>query len=113
MRYELSNKKMIILIAALAGLPVAASGQTGSEGEDAIEEIVVTGMRASAMSMRDAKRNSGNITDSIFAEDMGKMPDSNIAEAMQRITGIAIDRVDGEGSTVTIRTGHWISSSAG
>jgi TonB-dependent receptor len=102
------NTVLLPTFAALAVLPIAASAQDQSQdtsdSEDMVlEEVVVTGMRASALSMREAKRNSDNISDSIFAEEMGKMPDENIAEAMQRITGISIDRVDGEGSTVTIR----------
>ena len=70
---------------------------------DETEVIEVTGFRSSASQQRWSKRNSDNISDSIFAEDMGKMPDANIAEAMQRITGVGISRVDGEGSEVTIR----------
>ncbi|MGJ8691870.1 MAG: TonB-dependent receptor [Thalassotalea sp.] len=68
-----------------------------------IEVIEVTGFRGSATRQLNNKRFSKNISDSIFAEDMGKMPDANIAEAMSRITGIGIDRVDGEGTQITIR----------
>jgi len=70
---------------------------------DETEVIEVTGFLSSASKQRNFKRYSENISDGIFAEDMGKMPDENIAEAMQRITGVGIDRADGEGSTVTIR----------
>jgi TonB-dependent receptor len=97
-----------LLLAMFIVLPLTVSAQAESqdqadEDETILEEVVVTGMRVSALNMRNAKKNSDNVSDSIFAEDMGKMPDSNIAEAMQRITGVSIDRVDGEGSTVTIR----------
>ena len=68
-----------------------------------IEEIIVEGIKGSAKSQREAKRNAKNITDSIFAEEFGTMPDSNVAEALQRVTGIGIDRRDGEGTFVTVR----------
>ncbi len=102
------NAKFLPLFATLALLPAAVSAQEESQDttdseELVLEEVVVTGMRMSALGMRNAKRNSDNVSDSIYAEDMGKMPDSNIAEAMQRITGISIDSVDGEGQSVTIR----------
>lgn len=74
-----------------------------SEALDETEVIEVTGFRGSATRQLNNKRFSDNITDGIFAEDMGKMPDENIAEAMQRITGVGIDNVDGEGSSITIR----------
>ena len=49
------------------------------------------------------KRDAHGIVDGITAEDVGKFPDSNLAEAMQRISGVSIDRVAGEGSKVTVR----------
>jgi TonB-dependent receptor len=96
------------VLLTLATLPATALAQDQAQDADnqedlVLEEVVVTGMRVSAASMRDAKKNSENITDSIYAEDMGKMPDENIAEAMQRITGISISRANGEGTEVTIR----------
>jgi TonB-dependent receptor len=74
-----------------------------NENLDETEVIEVTGFRGSATKQLNSKRFSNNISDAIFAEDMGKMPDANIAEAMSRITGIGIDRVDGEGTEITIR----------
>ncbi len=68
------------------------------------DEIVVSGYRASLESQTNAKRNSTGFTDTIFAEDIGKFPDTNIAESLNRIPGITIGReVTGEGSTVAIR----------
>ncbi len=68
------------------------------------EEIVVTGYRASLQSQTNAKRNSIGFSDSIFAEDIGKFPDTNIAESVNRIPGVTIAReVTGEGSNVAIR----------
>ncbi|MGQ3228874.1 MAG: TonB-dependent receptor plug domain-containing protein, partial [Blastomonas fulva] len=72
--------------------------------DDTAGEIVVTGFRASLESQTAAKRNSIGFTDSIFAEDIGKFPDTNIAESLNRIPGITIGReVTGEGSSVAIR----------
>src|SRR6187399_3328369 len=66
-------------------------------------EIIVTGVRASLDRSIDLKRNSAGVVDGISAEDIGKFPDTNLAESLQRITGVSIDRVNGEGSRVTVR----------
>ncbi len=71
--------------------------------EDEMEVIQVTGLRGSIFEAVNRKRFSEVISDTIVAEDIGKMPDRNIAEALQRITGISINRQDGEGTEVTIR----------
>lgn len=71
----------------------------GAEGND----IVVVGLRGSLKTARDRKRNSKQIVDSVDAEDAGKFPDNNVPETLARITGVQIDRVHGEGSSVTIR----------
>ncbi len=67
------------------------------------DDIVVTGIRASLRSSVATKRNADNIVDSISAEDTGKFPDNNVAESLQRITGVAIDRSGGEGQFITVR----------
>jgi TonB-dependent receptor len=67
------------------------------------EEVVVTGIRASLRQAVDIKRDSHGVVDAISAEDIGKFPDTNLAESLQRITGVSIDRSNGEGSTVTVR----------
>jgi len=78
---------------------VAEAAEPAAEGE----EIVVTGIRASLNKARDIKRNAQGVVDAISAEDIGKFPDTNLAESLQRITGVSIDRSVGEGSTVTVR----------
>jgi TonB-dependent receptor len=75
-----------------------ASGQTSE-----VEEVVVTGIRASIEQALEIKRNQSGVVDAIAAEDIGKFPDTNLAESLQRITGVAIDRTNGEGSQVTVR----------
>jgi TonB-dependent receptor len=69
-----------------------------------IETVVVTGYAASLAKSTDAKRNATNFTDSVFAQDIGKFPDTNIAESLNRIPGVTIQRDnDDEGVNVSIR----------
>jgi TonB-dependent receptor len=65
--------------------------------------VVVTGIRAAMQSTLNLKRNSDGIVDGIVADDIGKFPDTNLAEAVQRISGVSIDRSNGEGQRVTVR----------
>jgi len=74
-----------------------------SQTAPAAEEIVVTGIRGSLASSARIKREAQQIVDTISAEDVGKFPDANIAESLQRITGVAIDRSGGEGQFITVR----------
>jgi TonB-dependent receptor len=70
---------------------------------DLVEEVVVTGLRASLERSIEVKRNAFGVVDAISAEDIGKFPDTNLAESLQRISGVGIDRSNGEGSQVTVR----------
>lgn len=67
------------------------------------QDIVVTGIRASLQESIQVKRTAGNIVDVITAQDIGKLPDQNVAESMSRITGVQITRREGDGSTFTVR----------
>ncbi|HEU4484483.1 MAG TPA: TonB-dependent receptor [Povalibacter sp.] len=71
--------------------------------EQALEEVVVTGLRGSLQASMETKRDAVGVVDAINAEDIGKFPDTNLSEALQRITGVSIDRRNGEGATVTAR----------
>lgn len=82
---------------------VAPSGDVANANADADADIVVTGVRASLRSAQARKRNASQIIDSIVAEDIGKLPDNNVSEALQRISGIQIERNQGEGSRIAIR----------
>ncbi len=77
--------------------------QDDEVGEEVIEEIVTVGIRGSLMRSMDIKRGSTGVVDAISAEDIGKFPDQNLAESLQRITGVSIDRERGEGQQVTVR----------
>ena len=79
---------------------VPAAGQTPAEGEPA---IIVTGLRGALQSAITAKRNSNDIVDVINAQDIADFPDANVAESLQRIPGISIERDAGEGRNVTVR----------
>lgn len=70
----------------------------------AFEEIVVTGVRASIISARNLKRDAVGVSDAISAEDLGKFPDLNLSETLQRIPGVTLNRSDtGQGSTINLR----------
>ncbi len=79
--------------------PTTAVGEDSAGGDD----IVVTGVRASLDRAIAIKRDSPGVVDAISAEDIGKFPDTNLAESLQRITGVSINRVNGEGSQVSVR----------
>src|SRR5688572_3635770 len=80
----------------------AAHAQTTEPAD--LEEVVVTGFRQSLENAALDKRSKTNFTDSIFAEDIGKFPDLNLAESLQRLPGIQIERdASGEGARVNIR----------
>lgn len=83
------------------GLSASAVAQEAEPAE--LEEIVVTGIRKSLRESADIKRRANGVVDGVVAEDIGKFPDSNIAESLQRIAGVAINRQAGEGSQVTVR----------
>src|SRR5689334_9625345 len=85
------------------GMPDATAPAPADDQAASSADIVVTGVRASLERSIAIKRNSNGIVDAISAEDIGKFPNTNLAESLQRITGVSIDRVNGEGSTVTVR----------
>ncbi|MGJ8693485.1 MAG: TonB-dependent receptor [Thalassotalea sp.] len=68
-----------------------------------MEVIEVTGIRGSIIKAMDIKRSSNGVVDAISAEDIGKFPDTNLAESLQRISGVSIDRQNGEGNQVSVR----------
>lgn len=80
------------------------AGQAGAQaGAQDGGSIVVTGFRASLLGARDAKRNATIIQDSIVADDIAAFPDLNLAEALQRLPGVAINREAGEGRRISLR----------
>lgn len=93
-----------VLSLCLGGVAVAqTTPATSSGGGGQLEEVVVTGFRESLEVALETKRDSVNFTDSISSEDVGKLPDNNLAEALQRVPGVQISRTNGEGQQISLR----------
>jgi iron complex outermembrane receptor protein len=88
--------------ASISGLGLVSTANA-QETEGPVEEVVVTGFRASLATALENKRESTQIIESVAAEDIGKFPDQNVAEALQRLSGVQIDRSNGQGTKVRIR----------
>ncbi|WP_233221963.1 TonB-dependent receptor [Allosphingosinicella deserti] len=88
------------------GAQTLDSNDVGEQAADAApdeEGIVVTGFRRSLAEALNVKRDSVSAVDAIVAEDIAKFPDQNLAESLQRIPGISIQRDGGEGRAITVR----------
>ena len=103
-------KKKLTATAVASFSLLGASGMAIGQNVDQIdsspgvlEEVVVTGIRSSLQRSMDVKRDGQGVVDAISAEDIGKMPDTNLAESLQRITGVSIDRRNNEGNQITVR----------
>ena len=91
-------------IAGVANAQEAAPApQADGASDPSAEEIIVTGVRASILGALNVRKNNVQIVDSIVSEDVGKLPDNNVVEALARVTGVQIDRARGQGQSVTIR----------
>lgn len=100
---------------ALATVSAGALGATQALAQDApqaelqdgetetADDILVVGIRGSLDSANAKKRNAKQIVDSVVSEDVGKLPDNNVPEALSRVTGVQIDRARGQGQSITIR----------
>lgn len=101
------NFGRVAMSASLLAIGVATqpsfAQDTSPSADNEEDAIIVTGIRASLEQAQEIKRNAQGVVDAISAEDIGKFPDTNLAESLQRITGVSIDRASGEGSTVTVR----------
>jgi hypothetical protein len=98
-----STLALLVSNQAFAQAAPQQAAQDASATEDAAAPIVVTGFRQSLAAALDAKRNSNLIIESVSAEDIGKFPDQNITESLQRLPGVQIDRENGQGTKVRIR----------
>lgn len=100
------NKTLLACCITAAFSSISTNAQESNAQEPSAtqtEVIEVRGIRRSLSEAQDIKRSSTGVVDAISAEDLGKFPDMNIAESLQRIPGIAIDRNGGEGQFVTVR----------
>lgn len=91
--------------ALMAAVSMVALGAGAAQAQEVTEsdEIVVTGFRASLADALTNKRDSNLIIESVTAEDIGEFPDQNVAESLQRLPGVQIDRQNGQGTRVRIR----------
>ncbi len=95
-------KPLAVLIAMYCSGAMADTATNAAPAES-LEEVVVTGLRQSLVTSESIKRETPGVVDAITAEDIGKFPDTNLAESIQRIPGVTIDRMNNEGSRVTVR----------
>ena len=105
-----SKGSMYLSLCVAAALSQGAWAQNATKsteaasGGDNLEELVVTGYRKSLTESTDFKKESVGFADGVFAEDMGKFPDTNAAESLNRIPGVTISReITGEGLQVSVR----------
>ena len=101
-------KPTAVALACAMAAATGAQAQTVGAAKPAAaaaepERIVITGFRASIESALRKKRDDNGIVDAITSEDIGKFPDTNLAESLQRIAGVVIDRDAGEGRNITVR----------
>lgn len=102
-------KKRLLLCASVIGIMCHGQALAQSAAEPAQDsagaegDIIVTGIRGSLEQAAEIKRDASQVLDVITSEDVGKLPDANVAEALQRVTGVQITRVFGEGQAVNIR----------
>ena len=108
MRFKDTNFNFRLLMGAaavglIAGGATAQETDVPAEDESRQETVVVTGFRQSLQQAISVKRNETGIVDAISAEDIGDFPDLNLAEALQRVPGVQIDRDGGEGRSINVR----------
>jgi iron complex outermembrane receptor protein len=99
----MSMRKSTLIAAAvslaLAKHAAADSEQAANPASEELETVLVTGIRASLAESLEVKRQSQAVVDVITSEDVGKFPDKNVAEALQRVSGVSISREFGEGES--------------
>ena len=104
-----SNRKLSALaLAVAAAVPASAAfaqdaALSGATDDRMTEEVIVMGIRGSLANALDQKRNADSLVEVIIAEDIGKLPDQNLAEVLENITGVQITRTAGVGTGVQIR----------
>jgi len=91
-------------VLALTSYQITAQEESeGTATAEDVEVIEVRGIKGSLIRSMNVKRDMSGVVDAISAEEMGKFPDTNLAESLQRITGVAVSRSNGEGSQITVR----------
>ena len=105
MNHKLKKLRSRAMFTIVGGMIVInpAFAQDQQDSATTLDTVVVSGLRSSLDQAMNIKRDTPGVVDAISAEDIGKFPDTNLAESLQRITGISIERRDGEGAQVTAR----------
>ncbi|MDR7050020.1 TonB-dependent receptor [Duganella sp. 3397] len=106
MAMQHSSLRKTLLAALIADILLAAGAQAQTPDQPAVDasaQVVVSGIRASLSSSLNTKRMQDGVVDAVSAEDAGKFPDTNIAESLQRVTGVQIQRNGGEGRYISVR----------
>ena len=93
----------LLLVVSQPASAQAAGDQQAAADEAPVEEIVIRGFRYSLDVALEAKRDATSAIDMIVAEDIADFPDLNLAEAIQRVPGVSIQRDAGEGRQITVR----------
>ena len=103
LRFWLAGSSIAAMMLAMSGGALAQDVAPQTAVDDEVADIVVTGFRESLGAAINLKRQSVGSVDAIVAEDIAKFPDQNLAESLQRIPGISIQRDGGEGRAITVR----------
>ncbi len=93
----------LVALTAAGAVQAQTAPATSAAAAANSDVVVVTGIRGSLQKSMNLKRKADGVVDSINAEDIGKYPDTNLAESVQRIPGVSISRVNGQGEKVTVR----------
>jgi len=101
--YPTRRTALSLAIAVALGLPGMVQAQTAPAADDQLEEIVVTGIRAGIESAIAVKKDAMSIVETISAEDIGKLPDTSIAESISRLPGLTSQRAEGRASAISLR----------
>ncbi|MCJ7590410.1 MAG: TonB-dependent receptor plug domain-containing protein, partial [Woeseiaceae bacterium] len=94
---------LAVAIAAVSAGTVNAQTQPQSGDPDILEEVIVTGIRGSIKRAIDLKQNSNSIVEAVSAEDLGRLPDTSIADAISRLPGLTSQRAEGRASAISLR----------
>ena len=106
MNKPLGRIRLAVSMALIAGVSagtVNAQTQSQSANEEVIEEIVTTGIRGSIQRAIDLKQTSNSIVEAVSAEDLGRLPDTSIADAISRLPGLTSQRAEGRASAISLR----------
>ena len=97
------HRKTLLSAAIVSCLAFSAHAQEAPQSATDLDTVTVTGIRGSMEKSLDTKRESNARVEVVTAEDVGKFPDKNVADALQRVPGVIISRSGGEGKNVSVR----------